>query len=89
MKIIKKDGRIQEFDESKIYNSIRGASRDLDRSTLNESDLNMLMVDIKEKLAKLRGEDCKTSSFEIVGVVCGVLKDDGFINVLDAYLAGQ
>ena len=51
MKIIKKDGRIQEFDESKIYNSIRGASRDLDRSTLNESDLNMLMVDIKEKLA--------------------------------------
>ena len=78
MKIIKKDGRIQEFDESKIYNSIRGASRDLDRSTLNESDLNML-----------RGEDGKTSSFEIVGVVCGVLKDDGFINVLDAYLAGQ
>ena len=46
MKIIK-DGRIQEFDESKICNSIR-ASRDLDRSTLNESDLNMLMVDIKE-----------------------------------------
>lgn len=89
MKIIKKDGRIQEFDESKIYNSIRGASRDLDRSTLNESDLNMLMLDIKEKLAKLRGEDGKTSSFEIVGVVCRVLKDDGFTNVLDAYLAGQ
>ena len=87
MKIIKKDGRIQEFDESKIYNSIRGASRDLDRSTLNESDLNMQMVDIKEKLAKLRGEDGKTSSFEIVGVVWGVLIDDGFINVLYAYLA--
>ena len=31
----------------------------------------------------------KHQAFEIVGVVCGVLKDDGFINVLDAYLAGQ
>ena len=89
MKIIKKDGRIQEFDESKIYNSIRGASRDLDRSTLNESDLNMLIADIKAKLNKLRNDESPTSSFEIVGVVCRVLKDDGFTNLLEAYLAGQ
>ncbi|MCI7443211.1 MAG: hypothetical protein MSA89_09040, partial [Clostridium sp.] len=78
-----------EFDESKIYNSIRGASRDLDRSTLNESDLNMLIADIKAKLNKIRNDESLTSSFEIVGVVCRVLKDDGFINVLEAYLAGQ
>lgn len=88
MKIIKKDGRIEEFDQNKIYHSLRGASRDLDRSTLNESDLKMLVEDITKKLTDLRKDGSPSSSFEIVGVVCRVLKDDGFGNLLSAFIRG-
>lgn len=88
MKIIKKDGRVQEFDSSKIYNSLRSASRDLDRATLNESDLKILVNDIVTKLNEIRKDGAPSSSFEIIGVVCRVLKDDGFANLLNAYIRG-
>ncbi len=88
MKVIKKDGRVQEFDSSKIYNSLRSASRDLDRATLNESDLKILVEDIVTKLNTIRKDETPSSSFEIFGVVCRVLKDDGFANLLSAYVRG-
>lgn len=86
MEIIKKDGRVQEFNRSKIYNSLRNASRDIDRTTLNESDLKVLVNDIVTKINEIRKDGTPTSSFEVIGVVCRVLKDDGFSNLLSAYI---
>ena len=36
MKIIKKDGRLQEFDKKKIFTSLDNASKDVEGIALNE-----------------------------------------------------
>ena len=78
MNIIKKDGRIQEFDISKIKTSIRNASRDVEGLNLNTSDLNIMSEDIKEKIKRIRKDGSDTSSYEVIGIVCDVLNKDGF-----------
>ena len=77
MKIIKKDGRIQDFDESKIQTSINNASKDLDEMALNESDIKVIASDVVNTLKKLRKDD-NTSSYEVIGVITDVLVKDGF-----------
>lgn len=86
MKIIKKDGRIQEFDENKIFTSIDNASRDLKEITLNESDIKIIVDDIINTLNQTRKDGTPTSSYEIIGVVSDVLYKDGFSAVLKAYI---
>lgn len=86
MKIIKKDGRIQEFDEKKIFTSIDNASRDLKEVTLNESDIRIIVDDIVSALNKTRKDGTPTSSYEIIGVVSDVLYKDGFGAILKAYI---
>lgn len=86
MKIIKKDGRIQEFDQNKIFTSIDNASRDLKEVTLNESDIRIIVDDIVNALNKTRKDGTPTSSYEIIGVVSDVLYKDGFGAILKAYI---
>ena len=84
MKIIKKDGRIQDFDESKIQTSINNASKDLDEMALNESDIKVIASDVVNTLKKLRKDD-NTSSYEVIGVITDVLVKDGFDILLKSF----
>lgn len=86
MKVIKKDGRIQEFDSGKILTSIVNASHDVKDATLNESDIKIIVNDIKNKLASLRKDGSPTSSYEVIGVISEILVKDGFTNVLREFL---
>ena len=85
MKIIKKDGRIQDFDESKIQTSINNASKDLDEMALNESDIKVIASDVVNTLKKLRKDD-NTSSYEVFGVITDVLVKDGFDILLKSFI---
>lgn len=85
MKIIKKDGRIEEFNVKKIRTSIENAARD-NESMLNESDLNIITSDIKNALLKIRKDTLITSSYEVIGVIFEILKRDGFNSVLKSYV---
>ncbi len=85
MKIIKKDGRIQDFDESKIQTSINNASKDLDEMALNESDIKVIASDVVNTLKKLRKDD-NTSSYEVIGVITDVLVKDGFDILLKSFI---
>ncbi|GAB6167832.1 hypothetical protein JCM1393_02920 [Clostridium carnis] len=85
MKVIKKDGRLQEFEAKKIFTSLENAARDSE-TILNESDLKILVEDIKRTLENTRKDLSATSSYEVVGVVFEILKRDGFNNVLRAYI---
>ena len=49
MKVIKRDGRLQEFDLSKIKTSIDRASEDAEQP-LNESDIENLAKSIEKSL---------------------------------------
>lgn len=86
MKIIKKDGRIQEFNKDKIYTSLISSANSLDNVGLNESDIKVLVEDITKAIKDLRKDETLTSSYEIIGIVSSVLVRDGFKEVLKAYL---
>ena len=56
------------------------------KALLNESDIKILVQDIKKTIEKLRSEYGNTSSYEIIGVVIDILKRDGFDDVIDKYI---
>lgn len=85
MKIIKKDGRIEEFNISKIKTSIENAANDSE-TMLNESDLNILLSDIRGMLEEIRKDSFITSSYEVIGAIFNILKRDGFSKLLKSYI---
>lgn len=85
MKIIKKDGRLEEFNSRKIKTSIENSANEVG-VILNESDLIILVRDIEEKLLKIREKELMTSSYEVIGLVFSILKRDGFKSVLKSYI---
>lgn len=85
MKIIKRDGRLEEFNLLKVRVSLQNAANDIN-FTLNESDLKILVKDIETFLKKIRKDSYITSSYEVIGVIFEVLKRDGFNNILTSYL---
>lgn len=85
MKIVKRDGRLEEFDAKKIKISIENAANDSD-TVLNESDLKILVSDVEKTLSNIRKDSLVTSSYEVVGVIFDVLKRDGFNKVLTSYV---
>ena len=85
MKVIKKDGRLQELDQSKIEVSILNATRG-QKALLNESDAKIIAEDVVSCIKEFRGEEYNTSSFEITGVVIGILYRDGFDDVISSYV---
>lgn len=86
MKVIKKDGRLQDFDEKKIRTSIENASRDIQGVSFNESDINIIVEDIKKKLMQIRRDESPSSTYEIIGVLTEVLSEDGFGVILESFI---
>lgn len=85
MQIIKKDGRLEEFNSRKIKTSIENSANEVG-VMLNESDLTVLVKDVESKLLKVREKELLTSSYEVIGVIFSVLKRDGFNSVLKSYI---
>ena len=85
MNIIKKDGRLEEFNIKKVKTSIENAARD-SGAMVNESDLNILVNDVEKVLLKIRKDSLVTSSYEVIGTIFEILKRDGFNSILRAYV---
>lgn len=85
MKVIKKDGRLQELGSDKIRTSILNATIDK-KSLLNEADINIIVEDVVHCIKEFRGEEYNTSSYEIIGVVIDILNRDGFDDVISSYI---
>ena len=85
MRIIMKDGRLEEFNIKKVRTSIENAASDAE-AMLNESDLHILASDVEKMLFNIRKDSLITSSYEVVGVIFNVLKRDGFSKILKAYV---
>ena len=85
MKIVKRDGRLEDFNAKKIKTSIENAANDSE-AVLNESDLKIIVSDVEKILSNIRKDSLLSSSYEVFGVVFDVLKRDGFNNVLKSYV---
>ena len=85
MKVIKKDGRLQELDIEKIKISILSATNE-SKELLNESDVKILVEDIDSKIKEVRKDGENTSSYEISGIAISILKRDGFSDIVEKYI---
>ena len=85
MKVVKKDGRLQELDQDKIEVSILNSTRD-EKALLNESDAKIIAEDVVSCIKEFRGEEYNTSSYEITGVVISIWARDGFDDVISSYV---
>lgn len=86
MKIIKKNGRIEEFDGSKIKRSVLNASSGINE-ILTDSDLKVIENEVLNTLKIINREE--TSSYEIFAIVLNVLKKLEFNDVGKAYFKGS
>ena len=85
MKVIKRDGRLQELDIEKIKISILSATNE-SKELLNESDVKILVEDIDSKIKEVRKDGENTSSYEISGIAISILKRDGFSDIVEKYI---
>lgn len=85
MRIIKNDGRLEEFDINKIKTSVENAARDAG-ALLNASDIRILASDVEKILLNIRKDSLTTSSYEVTGAIIKVLKKDEFYKTLKAYV---
>ena len=86
MEIIKIDGRIEEFNISKIKHSVLNASTEINEP-LTASDLKIIEKEVFSILQVLGRE--RTSSYEIFAIVVKILNKMGFKGVCKAYLRGS
>ncbi len=84
LKVIKKDGRVVDFNPDKIKVSLGNCGSDIGQH-LNSMDLDILAKDIEKKLILLRGEEGKTSSYEIISLVLETLHQMGFKKIANSY----
>lgn len=85
MKVIKRDGRVQELEIEKIRLSILNASID-SKNIINESDLKILSSEIMKRLKDMRKADEQTSSYEITALTLSVLSHEGFEDIAKQYI---
>lgn len=85
MKVIKKNGMIQDFEKEKLYTSLFNASSETANGLINKSDANIIIEDVYRRLFQLRDKQ-STSSYEIYGVVVQVLLENHFYELLKSYI---
>lgn len=85
MRVIKKDGRIQSLDITKIRNSILSASID-SNTIINEEDLKRVSNRVVEVLEVMRKDEELSSTYEIFAIIIETLANDGFYDISVSYL---
>lgn len=85
MKIIKKNGSLNEFDIDKIRTSLENSAKDIDVE-ITEADLKLILKQIEKNVQSLNGIARVTSTYEIKGLTHKVLKENGFIPLCKSYL---
>lgn len=88
IKVIKKDGRIEDFNDSKVMRSITN-SADRVKIQFNKSDLDTICMDVEKKIKEIRKDGSPTSTYEVRSLVVELLIDIGFSKVANSYVEGR
>lgn len=81
--VIKKDYRVEDFQEDKIYNSIANAS-DSCGAPLNKSDIKNILTVVKHKIQEDQSDFLYTK--DLRDLVTQALEKFGFHKVKDCYM---
>ncbi len=81
--IIKKSGKLEEFNAEKLKAGIINASLDA-KTPLNEADANLIIKEIKNIVFSIR--ENKTSTYEVFSITIDVLKKLGFKSIIKEYI---
>lgn len=87
LKIIKRNGKIVDFDENKIIASITGSAEDI-CFPLIENDTQNLTNEVLEIIEKINSaEDIRTTSiYEVRSIIYCVLLKEGFKEIAKSYM---
>lgn len=88
LKVVKRDGRIIDFQLDNIKTSVANSARDSEIQ-VTEKELDLISKSVEKTIKKVRGEDGITSTYEIRGVVVRVLKDMGYKNIAKDFYEGE
>lgn len=80
LKVVKRDGRILDFDPEKIKTSVENSAND-SHIQIMEKELELVARAVQKNIEKVRGADGITSSYEIRGAIVRVLKELGYKNI--------
>lgn len=83
--VIKKDGRQQAFDASKISRSAILTANDMGLR-MSEREGELIASDVTDRIIRLRGENGRTSSYEIRYLHALVLAEFGYKRVAHSYI---
>lgn len=83
MNIIKKDGRIQELNISKIKLSLQKASDDIN-APLTQSDIGNLIEDVNRKFKDIKIKIIPVA--QVQNLVYNILLDNGFNELAEYYI---
>ncbi|MEQ8198111.1 MAG: hypothetical protein ABRQ27_08920, partial [Clostridiaceae bacterium] len=65
---------------------IKNAATDISYN-LNESDINILVKDVVNKIKFIRKDGSNTSSYEIQAIIIEKLVQDGFNQIADSFIS--
>ena len=85
MRVVKRNGKFEDFQIQKLERSIKNSASDIN-IVFNNSDIKLLCNEIMKELSVACKENDLTSSYEIVGVTLSVLKNNNFGKVINSYL---
>lgn len=88
LKVIKRSGAMQPFDQQKIRTSILNASRDAG-IPINNKEAHLLSEDVERQLTALKGQDGITTSFEVRSMVRAALRELGYEKVSELFERGR
>lgn len=85
MKLMKKSGKIVDFNPSKIITSIENAADDIGIN-ITSSDIDLLTEDIANSLKLLLRDENYSSSYEVRSLVMDTLIKNGYKNIAKSYI---
>jgi transcriptional regulator NrdR family protein len=77
LKVIKRDGRVIDFNEENIKTSIANSASDSDIQ-ITKKELELIAHAVEKTIIKMRGVDGVTSTFEIRNVIVRELNEFGY-----------
>ena len=85
MNVRKKDNRVEVFEGEKIERSIKNSAKDINFE-LTASDVKLISNEVLKILNLIHRNNGTTNSYEVIGIIIEVLKQNKFDLIIPSYL---
>ena len=85
MNVRKKDNRVEVFEGEKIERSIKNSAKDINFE-FTSSDVKLISNEVLKILNLIHRNNGTTNSYEVIGIIIEVLKQNKFDLIIPSYL---